>query len=150
MADMTLKARITEDMKNAMREKNQQRLNAIRMILAAVKQIEVDERIEIDDQRMLIILDKLLKQRRESIQQYSEAKRQDLVDKETFEADLIQGYLPAQLSDSEIRDFVQKAIAKSGASSIRDMAKVMAELKPELQGRADMGLVSQLVKEKLS
>ncbi len=150
MAETALKNRITEDMKTAMREKDQQRLNAIRMILAAVKQIEVDERIQIDDQRVLTILDKLLKQRRESIQQYQQANRQDLVDKETFEADIIQAYLPAQLSENEIRELITKAITKTGASSIRDMAKIMAELKPELQGRADMSMVSQLVKEKLS
>lgn len=150
MAETTLKNRITEDMKNAMREKDQQRLNAIRMILAAVKQIEVDERIQVDDRRMLVILDKLLKQRRESIQQYQQANRQDLVDKESFEADIIQSYLPAQLSENEVREMIEKAIVKSGATSIKDMAKVMAELKPELQGRADMAMVSQLVKEKLS
>jgi uncharacterized protein len=146
---MNLKEQIQDDMKNAMRAKEAQRLSAIRLILAAIKQYEVDKRAEVDDAVALSILDKMLKQRRDSIEQYQKANRQDLVDQETFEVNVIQTYLPAQLSEAEISALVKAAITASGASSAKDMGKVMAELKPKLQGRADMAMVGAKVKEHL-
>lgn len=149
MEQASLKSRIQEDMKNAMRAQDKQSLDAIRLIMAAIKQVEVDERIQADDTRVLAILDKMLKQRRDSISQYQTANRQDLVDAETFELNLIQKYMPAQLSVAEIDSMISAVIAATGASSAKDMGKVMAELKPQLQGRADIAAVSAKIKEKL-
>ncbi len=141
-----LKSRLQEDMKNAMRATQKQHLDAIRLILAAVKQKEVDERIVLDDQHILSILDKMAKQRRESIQQYQLAARDDLVAQEQFELDLIKSYLPQELSAAEIEQFIKQAIAQTQASSMKDMGTVMAILRPQLQGRADMALVSSQIK----
>lgn len=149
MEQASLKSRIQEDMKNAMRAQDKQSLDAIRLIMAAIKQVEVDERIQVDDARMFAILDKMVKQRRDSIAQYQTANRQDLVDAETFELTLIQKYMPAQLSAAEIDTMISAVIAAMGATSAKDMGKVMAELKPKLQGRADIGAVSAKIKEKL-
>lgn len=151
MTDLvSLKPQIQEDMKNAMRAQDKKRLDAIRLILAAVKQVEVDERIVVDDTRLLAILDKMLKQRRDSVAQYQAANRQDLVEQENFEINLIQQYMPAQLSAAEIDQYIAEAITAAGATSAKDMGKVMAELKPKLQGRADIAVVSSKVKEQLS
>jgi uncharacterized protein len=137
-------------MKAAMRAKDSARLSAIRLILAAIKQKEVDERIELADADVVSILEKMIKQRRESIAQFEKAARTDLVDAEKFELGVLSGYLPQQLSDAQIGEEVAKAISESGASGIKDMGKVMAALKPRLAGRADMGKVSTLVKNRLS
>lgn len=145
-----LKNQISEDMKVAMRAKDKPRLLTIRTILAGVKQQEVDTREELDDTDVLAILDKMSKQRRESIAQFSKAGRDDLVSKEEEELLVIQEYLPEQLDDSEIQSLIKEAIESSGASSIKDMGKVMAYIKPKAQGRADMGKVSGLIKETLS
>lgn len=150
MADHPLKASITEAMKNAMRAKAKQRLGVIRLMLAECKRIEVDERVELEDDRVIAILDKMLKQRRDSITQYEAAKRQDLADQEHFEVSVIKEFLPTPLSEDELATLVAKAIADSGAESPRDMGKVMAIIKPQVQGRADVGAVSKLVKAKLS
>jgi uncharacterized protein YqeY len=133
-----------------MKSGDKQRLGVVRLILAAIKQIEVDERIELDDTRVLAVLDKMMKQRRESISHYSGAGRDDLVTIEQAEIDIIQQYLPAALSETEINDLIDQSIASTGAVSIRDMGKLMGVLKPQLQGRADMGKVSQLIKSRLS
>ena len=145
----TLKKQITEAMKEAMRAKAKERLGAIRLILSELKRIEVDERIELDDARVLAVLDKMVKQRRDSIAQYENADRPELAEKEQAEIEVIQAFLPAPLSDAELADMVTAAIAESGAESMRDMGKVMAILKPQIQGRADVGAVSGLVKAKL-
>jgi uncharacterized protein YqeY len=137
-------------MKAAMRAKDSARLSAVRLILAAIKQREVDERKELADADVVAVLEKMIKQRRESIAQYEKAARKDLADVEKFELELLSGYLPQQMSDSEIQQEVAKAVAESGASGIKDMGKVMALLKPRLAGKADMGKVSNLVKTKLS
>jgi uncharacterized protein YqeY len=147
---MTLKERITEDMKAAMRAKEAAKLGAIRLLLAAIKQKEVDERIELDDTAVLGIIDKLLKQRRDSISQYEAAKREDLASAERFEAEILSAYQPAQLSSAEIAAEVDAAVATTGAQTPADMGKLMAVLKPRLAGRADMGEVSRLVKAKLA
>ncbi len=147
---MTLKERITEDMKAAMRAKEAAKLGAIRLLLAAIKQKEVDERIELDDTAVLGIIDKLLKQRRDSISQYEAAKREDLASAERFEAEILSAYQPAQLSNAEIAAEVDAAVAATGAKTPADMGKLMAVLKPRLAGRADMGEVSRLVKAKLA
>ncbi len=146
----TLKPQLTSDMKSSMKSGDKQRLGVVRLMLAAIKQIEVDERIELDDTRILAVLDKMVKQRRESISHYSAASRDDLVAVEQFEIDLIQEYLPEALSEAEINDLVEQSIATTGATSIRDMGKLMGVLKPQLLGRADMGKVSQLIKSRLS
>lgn len=146
----SLKQRIQEDMKTAMRAQDKQRLDAVRLILAAIKQIEVDERIEADDTRILAILDKMLKQRRDSIEQYESAKRQDLVAQEKFEMEIVQSYMPAPLSDEEITHLIDTAIATTQATSAKDMGKVIAELKPKIQGRADVAAVSAKVKARLA
>jgi hypothetical protein len=148
-SNMTLKNRITEDMKNAMRAKDAPRLGAIRLLQAAIKQKEVDERVVADDTAVLAIIDKLIKQRRDSIEQFGRAGRTDLVDKEQAELDLLLGYLPQQLSEAEIAAAVDAAIAESGAAGAQGIGKVMTLLKPRLAGRADMGKVSALVKQKL-
>ena len=146
----TLKSKLMSDMKSSMKSGDKQRLGVIRLMLAAIKQIEVDERIEPDDTRILAVLDKMAKQRRESISHYSDAGRDDLVAVEQAEIDIIQEYLPEALSEAEINDLVEQSIAATGATTIKDMGKLMAALKPQLQGRADMGKVSQLIKSRLS
>lgn len=146
----TLKSKLMSDMKSSMKSGDKQRLGVIRLMLAAIKQIEVDERIEPDDTRILAVLDKMAKQRRESISHYSDAGRDDLVAVEQAEIDIIQEYLPEALSEAEINDLVEQSIAATGAATIKDMGKLMAALKPQLQGRADMGKVSQLIKSRLS
>lgn len=148
--DSPLKRHIQEDMKAALYAQDRPRLNVIRMILAAIKQVEVDERIELDDARIFQILNKMLKQRRDSIAQYSQAKRDDLVKQERFEEMIIQAYLPKALTEKEVDELLSQVIIQVGATSIRDMGKVMAELKSRLEGRADIGLVSAKVKERLS
>ncbi len=147
---MSLKDQITEDMKAAMRAKDSERLSAIRMLLAALKQREVDERIVLTDADVIAVTEKLIKQRRDSIAQYQAANRQDLADKEQAELAIYQAYMPQALSDTDIEAAILAAIAGSGAAGIKDMAKVMAELKSKLAGRADMGKVSGLVKAKLT
>ena len=137
-------------MKAAMRAKDAARLSAIRLILAGIKQREIDERKELSDAEVTAVIEKMIKQRRESITQYEKASRQDLVDAEKFELEVLSGYLPQQLGDAELQQEVHKAIGKTGASGIRDMGKVMALLKSRLAGRADMGKLSNLVKTKLS
>ncbi len=146
---MALKERITEDMKSAMRAGDKQRLGTIRLILAAIKQREVDERITLDDPQVLSVLEKMLKQRREAITQFESGGRADLVAKETAEIGVLQGYMPAQMSPVELDALISEAIATTGASSIKDMGKVMAAVKPKAQGRADMGAVSARIKQKL-
>ncbi|MDM8546878.1 GatB/YqeY domain-containing protein [Candidatus Venteria ishoeyi] len=146
----TLKAQITDDMKTAMKAKDKPRLSTIRLLQAAIKQREVDERIELDDTQIIIVLDKMVKQRKDSIEQYEKAGRQELADQEQFEIDILKTYLPQQLSAAEIEQLIGDAIAQTGASGMRDMGKVMGLLKPQLQGRADMGAVSGLIKQKLS
>ena len=133
-----------------MRAKDAARLGAIRLILAAIKQREVDERKELEDVDVLSVLEKMIKQRRESIAQYEKAARNDLADAEKFELQVLSGYLPQQMGDAQIAEEVAKAVAESGASGIKDMGKVMAVLKPRLAGKADMGKISSLVKSKLS
>jgi uncharacterized protein len=137
-------------MKTAMRAKDAARLSAVRLLLAAIKQREVDERKELTDADVTSVIEKMIKQRRESIAQYEKAARNDLADAEKFELGVLSGYLPQQMSDAEVQQEIQKAISESGASGIKDMGKVMAVLKPRLAGRADMGKVSSLVKSKLS
>ena len=146
---MTLKERVTEDMKTAMRAKDAARLSAVRLLLAAMKQKEVDERVELSDADVLGIIEKMLKQRRESIAQYEKAARADLAAVEQFEIGVLSGYLPQQMPPAEVEQAVAAAVAESGASGVKDMGKVMALLKPRLAGRADMGKVSGLVKAKL-
>jgi len=145
-----LKQQITTEMKAAMRAKDKERLKTIRMILAELKRIEVDERIELDDTRVLAVLDKMSKQRRDSISQFEEAARMDLADAERQELEVIKTFLPQPLTDEEIADLVKQAAEQSGAQSMQDMGKVMGILKPQIQGRADMGTVSKLVKTQLS
>jgi len=148
---MPLKQQITDAMKDAMRAGDKPRLGTIRLILSAIKQIEVDERIDtLSDERVLAVLDKMVKQRRESIAQFENAERHDLADQEKSELVILQEYLPAALTDDEIANMISSAITDTGASSIKDMGKVMGILKPKMQGRADMGKVSGLIKAKLS
>jgi hypothetical protein len=147
---MSLKARITEDMKLAMKAKETARLGAIRLLLAAIKQREVDERIELDDAAVIAVIEKMLKQRKDSITQYEAAKRQDLADAEKFEAEVLMAYMPQAMSAAEVEAIVVKAVADSGAQAPADMGKVMALVKPQIAGRADMGEVSKLVKAKLA
>ena len=147
---MLLRAQIAEDMKTAMRAKDAPRLCAIRLLLASLKQREVDERIELTDTDVLAIIEKMIKQRRDSIEQFEKGRRQDLVDKEQFEITVLQGYLPAAMSPAEVDAAVSEAISSSGAKLMADMGKVMALLKPKLAGRADLGKVSALVKTRLS
>jgi len=146
---MSLKAKITEDMKAAMRAKDAPRLSAIRLLLAAMKQREVDERIELSDADILAIIEKMLKQRRDSVTQYEAGGRQDLADIEDFEIGVLSGYMPQQLAEAEIAGEVAAAVAAAGAKGMQDMGKVMAVLKPKLAGRADMAKVSSLVKARL-
>lgn len=146
----TLKEQLTAAMKDAMRAKAKERLGAIRLMLADIKRIEVDERIEIDDARVLIVLDKMLKQRRDSISQYTKAGRQELADIEEAEIVVIQEFLPEALSDEELTAMIDDAITATGAESMRDMGKVMGIIKPKIQGRADAGAVSGMIKNRLS
>jgi uncharacterized protein YqeY len=146
---MPLRQQITEDMKTAMRAKEAQRLGAIRLLLAAMKQREVDERIELSDEQVVAVIEKMLKQRRDSIAQYEAAGRQDLADNEKFEVSVLQGYMPQALSNTEIDALISAAVASSGAVGVKDMGKVMALVKPQMAGRADMGKVSALIKSRL-
>jgi len=144
-----LKQRIQEEMKAAMKGGEKRRLGIIRLVLAAIKQREVDERIELDDTQILAVLDKMVKQRRDSFEQFEKAGRTELAEQEQFEIGVLQEYLPEALSDDEIISLIDQAIASTGAASIRDMGKLMGQLKPKLQGRADMGAVSALIRKKL-
>ena len=144
-----LKEQISEDMKNAMRSRDSATLGALRLILAAIKQKEVDERIAVDDAAVLNILEKMLKQRRDSIEQYNKANRTDLAQQEAFEISVLEKYLPTPLTDAEIATLVKQAVNESGAKVMADLAKVMAVLRPLVSGRADMGKISQLVKKEL-
>ena len=145
----TLKERITEDMKAAMRSGEKERLGVIRMITAAIKQREVDERISLEDAQVLSVLEKMIKQRKESVEQFKAGNRQDLVDKEAAEITLLQGYMPSQLSAAELDALINDAVAATGAASIKDMGKVMGLIKTKAQGRADMGAVGAKIKAKL-
>ena len=145
-----LKKRITDDMKSAMKAKDKQALKAVRMILEAIKQKEIDERIELDDTQAMAVIQKMVKQRKDSISQFSDAGRSDLVEIEEAELETINNYMPEQLSDEEVESVVDKAINDSGANSMKDMGKLMGMLKAQLQGKADMSLVSQLIKSRLS
>ncbi len=147
---MSLKDRISEDMKTAMRARETARLSALRLLLAALKQVEVDERKVLTDAEVVAVIEKMLKQRRDSIEQYEAAQRQDLADAEKFEVSVLRTYMPEALSEAELQAAVAKAVADSGAKGPQEMGKVMALLKPALAGRADMGKVSALVKAKLA
>ena len=147
---MSLKERITEDMKTAMRARESERLGTIRMIQAAIKQREVDERITLDDAQILSVIEKMIKMRKESIAQFESGGRADLAAKENQEIQLLQAYMPAQLGEQELDALIAAAIAETGAASIKDMGKVMAQLKQKAQGRADMGTVGAKIKAKLS
>ena len=147
---MTIRERINSDIKDAMRARDSEKLTALRLITAAIKQIEVDERINVDEDRMLVILDKLVKQRNESISQFKAANRDDLVAQEQFELNIIGHYMPEPLTDAEISQFIEKALADTNAQKMSDMGKVMAQLKPLMQGRADMAKVSAMIKAKLN
>ncbi|MGA7179086.1 MAG: GatB/YqeY domain-containing protein [Thiobacillaceae bacterium] len=146
---MSLKAQIQEDVKTAMKAKQAARLSTLRMLTAAMKQKEVDERIELDDTQVLAIVEKLIKQRKDSIEQFGKAGRQDLVDAETAELAVLSAYLPAQLSEAEVLAAIDSAIASTGATGPKDMGKLMSQLKPQLSGKADMGKVSAWVKQRL-
>ena len=146
---MSLKDRITQDVKDAMRAKDKPRLATLRLITAAIKQREVDERIELDDTQVTLVLDKMVKQRRESIVQFEKAGRDDLIAIENNELEIIIPYLPEQLGEDEINALIDAALEQTGANSIKDMGKVMGQLKPQLQGKADMGAVSALIKARL-
>ena len=146
---MALKERITEDMKTAMRAGDKERLATVRLLLAAIKQREVDERITLDDTQVLAVIEKMIKQRREAISQFESGGRSDLVAKETAEIGVLQAYLPAQLTAAEIDALIAEAIAATGAASIKDMGKVMGFAKPKAQGRTDMGALSARIKQKL-
>ncbi len=149
MSTSNLKPHLVADMKSTMKSGDKARLKVIRMILAAIKQVEVDERIELDDARVIAVLDKMAKQRRESISQFEQAGRDDLADVEKAELEVIQHYLPEALTEDEINRLIDAAIAETGASDMKQMGQVMGTLKPRLQGRADMGQVSQLIKARL-
>jgi uncharacterized protein YqeY len=146
---MTLKLTIQEDVKSAMRARDQKRLTALRLITSAIKQIEVDQRVDVDDEMVLGILNKMVKQRRESLEQYETHGRDDLAAQETYELELLANYLPEALSDDEVEALIKQAVADTGASSIRDMGAVMNKLRDEIQGRADMKAVSSAVKAQL-
>jgi uncharacterized protein len=150
MSENTLRSRIQDDMKTAMRTKETARLGTIRLLLAAIKQKEIDERITLDDAQLFAVIDKMVKQRNDSIEQYRLGNRQDLVDKEAAEISVIKEYLPSPLTEVEIDDLIKEAIQTAGATSVKDMAKVMAFIKPKAQGRADIGKISAMVKDSLS
>jgi uncharacterized protein YqeY len=147
---MSLKSQITEDMKTAMKAGDKERLKAVRLMLAAIKQIEVDKRIELDDTAVLAVLTKMVKQRRDSIEQFEKGNREDLAEIERAEITVLEGYLPEQLGADELAAMVDEVIQASGAESIRDMGKVMGQIKAKAAGRADMGALSTLVKERLN
>ncbi len=144
-----LKQQIQDDMKVAMKSGDKRKLGVVRLILAAIKQREVDERIELEDDQILVVLDKMVKQRRDSLTQFQKAGRKELADQEEYEIGILQEYLPEALSEGEIADQIKHAISETGAESMRDMGKVMGLLKPKFQGRADMGAVSNMVKQLL-
>lgn len=146
---MSLKQQISEDMKNAMRAKDSVRLGAIRLLQAAIKQREVDERIDLDDTAVIAVIEKMLKQRRDSIAAYESANRTDLADVEKFEVSVLQTYLPQQLTEEEIKAILEKVVADTGAEGVKDMGKVMAAIKPLVAGKADMGKISGLIKARL-
>lgn len=147
---MSLKEQLTDDMKAAMRAREKERLGVIRLALSAIKQQEVDNRIELDDAAVLAVLDKMVKQRRESIRQYTDGGRTDLADQEQSEIVILQDYLPQALTEDEVQTLVAEAVAATGAESVKDMGKVMAWIKPKAQGRADMGKISGLIKAQLA
>ena len=147
---MPLREQLNEDIKTAMKAREQEKLGALRLLLSAVKQREVDERITLDDAGVVATIEKMIKQRKDSISQYEKAQRQDLADKEKYEISVIEAYMPKQMSEAEVAAVIAEAIASSGAKSAADMGKVMAVVKPKLAGRADMGRVSGLVKAKLA
>ncbi len=149
MADSPLKQQLTEAMKDAMRARNKERLGTLRMALSEVKRVEVDERIDPDDTRITAILEKMIKQRRESVRQYEAGGRQDLVDQESREIGVLQEFMPEALDDAELAAIIRSAIAATGATSMQDMGKVMGVVKPQVQGRADMGEVSNKIKSLL-
>lgn len=146
----SLKAQIQSAMKDAMRAKEKERLGVIRLIMAAIKQREVDERIELDDEQIVLVIDKMIKQRRESISQFDAAGRDDLSAVEKAELEILQTFMPEQLSEDEVNAMIDKAMSETGASSMKDMGKVMGLIKPQAQGKADMSVISKLIKEKLS
>ena len=150
MSEMSLKARITDNMKEAMRARNKERLGAIRLILADIKRIEVDERIELDDARIVALLDKMCKQRRDSAKQYHEAGREELAAIEENELAIIQEFMPSQLSEQDLQELIESAIKSTGASSMKEMGQIMAILKPQVQGRVDMADVSKRIKSILT
>ncbi len=145
-----LKAQIQEDVKNAMRAQERERLGVLRLVMAAIKQIEVDKRIELDDEQVLAVLDKMVKQRRESLEQFEKAEREDLAEKERYELGIIATYMPEPLSEEELGSLIQSTMDELGAESIRDMGPVMNAIRAQVRGRADMKAVSQAVKAKLS
>ncbi|MCB1830355.1 MAG: GatB/YqeY domain-containing protein [Chromatiaceae bacterium] len=145
-----LKTRIKDEMVAAMKAGDKRRLGTIRLLLAAIKQREVDERIELDDTQVLVVLDKMVKQRKDSIEQYEKAGRTDLAEQESFEISVLQEYLPAALSDDEIDTLIDETISNTGATSIKEMGKVMGEIKPKAQGRADMGKISAKIRARLT
>lgn len=147
---MSLKAQISEDMKTAMRAKDSVRLGAIRLLQSAIKQREVDERVELDDSNVIAVIEKMLKQRRDSIAAYESANRHDLADVEKFEVTVLQTYLPQQLTEDEVKGILEKVVVDTGAAGIKDMSKVMAAIKPLVAGRADMGKISGLIKTRLA
>lgn len=147
---MSLLEKLNADLKNAMRERNKEELGVLRLITAAIKQVEVDERISVDEIRLITILDKMVKQRKESIVQFQQGGREDLVEQEQFELTIINRYLPEPLSETEVARLIDEALSETQASKISDMGKVMERLKPQLQGRADLSKVSGIVKSKLS
>lgn len=147
---MALKEQLTEDMKSALRAGDRERLSVLRMLLSAVKQKEIDERIDLDDDGVLAVIEKMIKQRRDSEKQYRDAGRAELADAEAAEIVVLESYLPEPLAETELTALIDAAVAETGAESMRDMGKVMGILKPQVQGRADMGAVSAQVKEKLS
>jgi hypothetical protein len=146
---MSLKAQISEDMKTAMRAKDSVRLGAVRLLLSAIKQREVDERVELDDSNVIAVIEKMLKQRRDSITAYESANRHDLADIEKFEVTVLQTYLPQQLTEDEVKAILEQVVVDTGAAGIKDMSKVMAAIKPLVAGRADMGKISGLIKARL-
>jgi uncharacterized protein YqeY len=148
--ESSLKTRLQEDMKAAMRAKDSRRLGIIRLINAAIKQREVDERISLDDGQVVVVLSKMIKQRNDSVDQYGKAGRQDLVDQERYEITVIEEYLPPALGEDELVKLIDRAIAETGAQSIKDMGKVMGVLKAQIQGRADMGMVGARIRQRLS
>ena len=150
MTDSALKTRITDDVKTAMRSKDKQRLGTLRLLTAAIKQIEVDQRIELDDDNIVAIIEKMLKQRKDSIEQFEKAGRNELAEIEIKEVAILKEFMPEQLSDAEVETLIDEAIAATGAEAMKDMGKVMGILKPKLAGKADMGAVSGKIKAKLS